>query len=47
MNVPDRSSVPGVGHLKIAIGCLDDGWIGILAGLVFEGPEHLEVLSIR
>src|SRR5487761_685662 len=42
----DALSVPGVGDVELAVFALNDGGIGELAGLVFEGGEDLEVLSV-
>lgn len=42
----DALSVPGVSRVEVAVFILNDGRIGVLAGLVFEGGEDLEVLSV-
>ena len=42
----DSFAVPGPGHEEVAVLALDDCGVGVLAGLVFEGREHLEVLAV-
>ena len=42
----DAFAVPGVGDVEFAVFALDDGGIGVLAGLVFESGEDFEVLAV-
>ena len=42
----DSLSQPCISHMDGAILCLNNGWIGILAGLGFERLEHLPVVSV-
>src|SRR5436305_6911866 len=39
-------AVPGVRDVEIAVFALDDGWVRVFSGPVFEGGEDPEVLAI-
>lgn len=42
----DGLAAPGVGDKQVAIGRLNNGGIGVLAGTVFEGFEDLKMLTV-
>ncbi len=42
----DGFAVVGVGHFEVAVGCLDEGGIGVFTGLVLKSAEHGEVFSV-
>src|SRR5690348_6970238 len=46
VDVLDGLPLPGIGHVEIAVGPLDDGRIGILSHGIFESSEDTKVLAI-